>query len=134
MGKTAILKLQNAIITALEGSTQLMGKITGIYDYVPKNVTFPYITIDEATESKFNTFNRFGRELNIVIHIISQYKGFKEQIEILDIINSLLDYEQITLNDFELVYIRFDEAIKIIEPDGLTRDLACTFSAIVQES
>lgn len=134
MGSTSLLKVQIAMIDALKGNTTLNDKVGGrIYDEVPNTEVFPFIAIGSHTEEIYNTFDRFGREAVITINIWSQYKGYKEALEILELINQTLDYQNISITDNDLVYIRYDDSSTIREPDGRTRQIAARFRVITQE-
>lgn len=130
---SAMYEVQKAIYETLKNDTTLSSMITNIYDYVPKNAKFPYITLVNGESNKWNTFDKQGKELNYIIDIVSQYTGFELNIKILDVIVNLLDYKDIPIENSHLVYIRYDDAIKNEEKDGLTKIISATFSVIVQE-
>lgn len=135
MGKTALLDIQKGIYDELTGDATLMGLVTGVFDDVPKDQEYPYVVIGTDTETNFNTFDKQGREVVATIMIYSQYAGFKEAKTILNRIVELLDYESITLSNFNLVYIRYDAgdtSYNTID-EGRTKQAAARFRIIAQE-
>jgi hypothetical protein len=129
---TALLEIQKAVYSKLTGDITLMGMIKGVFDDVPDNQPFPYITIGEATENPFNTFERKGRDTTFTLHIWSQYNGYKEALEILDRMNTLLDNETLPIAGFSLVYCQFENAATIEESDGVTRHVPVRYRVVIQ--
>lgn len=136
MGRTSLLDIQKGIYDKLTGDTTLTNLVTGIFDEVPKDQGFPFVNIGEATENKFNTFDRQGRDVTETINIYSQYDGFKEALDILDRIVILLDFQPITLTQNDLVYIRYDggNTLLLTEDEGRTKHIRARFEVLVQES
>lgn len=85
------IELSKDLYTTLTGNTQLMTKIAGVYDSVPKSPTFPYITISEVIETSDNMLATFGRSTLVNIHTWSTYSGNKETQEIIALIVKALD-------------------------------------------
>lgn len=128
MSRTSILQVQIGILNALKGDIELMAMVGGrIYDEVPNTEVFPYIAIGTHTENPWNTFDKFGRDVLITLNIYSQYEGYKEALEILDKVVEVLDYKDITIPEFELSYIRYEDATTIRDLDGRTRQIAARF-------
>lgn len=130
---TAMMDVQAAIYQKLTGDTSFMNMVEGVFDDVPDNQKFPYITIGEATEVPFNTFDKIGKEETLTIHIWSQYKGFKEALNILKRMNLVLDGANLDLNDHTLVLMQYEDAQTIIDSDGKTRHVPVTYRVITQE-
>lgn len=131
---TSLYEIQKAIYDVLAGDTNLNNLVTGVFgDDIPEEQDFPFIQITTASEDIFNTFDRQGKETTFTVHIWSQYEGFKECYEIHDRVMELLDYTGITVANFDLVYIRFDNANAITQEDRMTRQIATTYRVIVQE-
>ncbi|MFJ9462150.1 DUF3168 domain-containing protein [Viridibacillus arvi] len=77
------LDLQIAIIKKLKSDTALMAKAKGVFDAVQKNQAFPYITVGEPFSMPFDTKTSNGEELNLTIHVWSQFNGKREAYELL---------------------------------------------------
>lgn len=132
----ALLDVQTAIYNKLKNDATLTSLVTGVFDFVPKSQTLPYIEIGEAIDNVFNTFSKQGRDITETIYIVSEYEGYKEALTILDRVVALLDYQTITLTGgHSLVYIRYDNgATALFEVDNnRTRQVVARFRVIVQE-
>jgi L-cystine uptake protein TcyP (sodium:dicarboxylate symporter family) len=130
---TALGDIQAAVYQKLTGDITLMSLVQGVFDDVDDNQAFPYIIIGEATENPFNTFGKDGKESTITIGIWSQYKGFKEALDILKQMNATLDDASLSLSEHNLVLIHYDSAQTIREQDGITRHVPVTYRVIIQE-
>lgn len=127
MSGSAFWPLQVAVRDKLLADSALMTKISGVFDEVPKNPDgtiipkFPYVTIGEATSVPYRTFNGFGEECTITLHIWSRYAGFKEAAEILDDLNRILADTVFSVPGYEMegCYYEFSETLR--DPDGITR-------------
>lgn len=128
---TSLIDIQTAIFNKLKADNTLMSMIKGVFDDVDEDQGFPYVVIGEATENPFNTFGKNGKESTITIHIWSDYKGFKEALDILKQLNSLLDDANFTMSDHNLVLIQYDNAQTIRDED--LRHVPVTYRVIVQE-
>jgi hypothetical protein len=128
---TSLIDIQAAIKKKLKGDTTLMSLVEGVFDYVKDDQAFPYIVIGEATENPFNTFGRNGKESTLTIHIWSEYKGFKESLNILKQMNKVLDDTSLTLSEHNLVLIQYEDAQTIRDED--LRHIPVTYRVIVQE-
>jgi hypothetical protein len=115
--------LQVAIRSLLTNDSELMDKINGVYDDVPKQAKFPYVTIGEVTSIPFRTLSGFGEECTVTLHIWSRYKGIKEAAEILDHLNRILADTVFDISGYEMVgcYYEFSETLR--DPDGDTRHI-----------
>lgn len=133
MGISGLNQIQGSVWKILSNDATLKNIVTGIFDYVPSGHPFPFISIGEGTEEMFHTFSRFGRDISLNIHIFSQHEGFKQAQVILDRVVSLLDYNDIEVDDFDVVYLRYANGQRIREPDGITHHINATFEIIMQE-
>lgn len=118
---SAFFAIQQAMYSRLTQDADLMNRINGVFDEVPQDQPFPYVTIGEATSVPNRTFDRFGEDCTITLHIWSRYKGFKEAAEILDEMNRILADAVFTVPGWETegCYYEFSETIR--DPDGITR-------------
>lgn len=88
--------LQGDIYAKLVGDNSLASLIDGVFDEVPENPTFPYVTISEVVETADNSIHSYGRSTLINIHVWSTYRGNKESMEIAERVIELLDKQAIT--------------------------------------
>lgn len=133
MAKTALLEVQKAIFDTLTNDATFSALVTGVFDEVPDNRSFPYVTIgDNTTEVPFDTFGRDGKEVTKHIHIWSNYEGFKEAYDILEEMNRLLDNQQIPINQFDTVLVHYVNGNTIAEPLNHIVQLIARYRIIVQ--
>ena len=123
MAGSALFAVQRAIYRELTANQDLMSIITGVYDHVPENQPFPYVSIGEFTSAPFRTQTRFGEEITVTMHIWSQEEGYREAAAILDQLNKSLADAVINVEGFGDVgfFYEFSQALK--DPDGVTRHM-----------
>jgi hypothetical protein len=136
IGRGSLLDITQTIMTTLSADATLMALVTGVFDSVPLDQLMPYIEIGEGTENKFNTFDSTGKDLTMTINVWSGYAGFKEGDTIMNRIIGLLDYQNITIPNYNLVYFRYGSGgtIKEMFDAGKTRRISGTFEIIVQQT
>lgn len=130
---TALGEIQNAIYTVLTGDPTLMGKITGVFDYVPGGQAYPYVVIGDAKELSLDAFSKRGREATETIHIWSEAQGFEEATTILGDINRLLDRGNLELTGLITVRCAYESAETLRDPDGVRRHIPVTYKILVEE-
>jgi hypothetical protein len=133
MSGSSLNSIQKAIYTTLTSDSALMAKITGVFDNVPDNQPYPYITIGEATSSRFRTFSRFGEEVFITLHIWSQYAGFKEANDILNDMNRLLADQNLTTSGWDTISCFYDFSETLRDSDGVTRHIVVRYRILTQK-
>ena len=126
--QTKLYHVQKAVYDLLSASTSL----PGIYDETPDDSTFPYITLGDFTEERFDTMGNYGSEITFNVHIWSQYRGYKEAYEYLAIVDSILDYAELSSSGFSCVYCRNEFVNTLMDPDGITRHVVSRYRVIVQ--
>lgn len=133
MSGSAFWPLQVAVRQRLLADPLLMSKIKGVFDAVPDNQAFPYVTIGDVTSIPNRTFGRFGEECTITLHIWSRYNGFKEAAEILDDLNRILADTVFSVPGWEMqgCYYEFSETIR--DPDGVTRHIPVRYRVKLQK-
>jgi hypothetical protein len=131
---SALSPIQQAIYNRLTGDSALMTKVTGVFDYVPDNQAFPYVTLGEATSNPYRTFSRFGEEVTITCHIWSRYDGFKEALDILNEMNRLLaDKDDLSVTGYDLICCFYEFSETLRDPDGITRHVPVRYRLVVQK-
>lgn len=84
--------LQTAVYARLSGDATLVTTLgADVYDAVPDDADFPYVSIGECTESPNDTMGKTGRDMTITVHTWSRYEGMKEVDQIQDRVDALLD-------------------------------------------
>ena len=123
MSGSAFWALQVAVRSRLIADQTLMAKVKGIFDAVPDNQTFPYVTIGDVTSVPNRTLDKFGEECTITLHIWSRYNGFKEAAEILNDLNRLLADEVFSVSGWQMEGCYYDFSETLRDPDGITRHI-----------
>ncbi|KAB7741603.1 DUF3168 domain-containing protein [Parvibaculum sedimenti] len=117
----ADLALQKAIYARLSGDAPLAALVAGrIYDNVPADAGFPYMTLGEAQVSDWSTGDSEGGEHRLTFHVYSRGGGRAETKTILGAINAALHDAGLTPEGARLVGMRFLDAETRREPDGIT--------------
>ena len=87
-----------------------------VYDHIPSNTSFPYITLGEENAMDWSTKTFQGLQTRFDIHIWSRYPGMKEVKEIADQILALLNYRTLLIDSHTLVLIRLIDARFMKDP------------------
>ncbi len=109
-------KLHKAIYDRL--SSELS---TPVLDHVPDSQPFPYVTIGEATATRWGHKLADGKNATHTIHIWSRHKGYSE---ILTIAGEIEDALEATLDlgaGLQCVINELDLEETMDDPDGITR-------------
>lgn len=102
------LELQKAIFAALSQDTALTELTAGqrIFDRVPANTPFPYVTFGRTSLYDWSTGTESGVEQLFSLHVWSKAQGKAETLAILDRIAALLDDQPLPLDGHVLVSMR----------------------------
>lgn len=135
VGGSSLLPTQQAITTALTSSTAFTSICAGPLDSALVNPSaqinqaFPYAAFGDHTESPWYQFQRTSKQVIFIIHIYSQQTTYQEAMTILNVINSIIEAQTLSLPGGSYTNIQngvmFISATRIPEPDGITRHLEC---------
>lgn len=133
MSMDADLALQTAIYAHL-GADETLAALIGarLYDNVPGDTGFPYVTLGEALVSDNSTGDSRGAEHRLAFNAYSRGGGRAEAKSILGALNAALDEAALTLAGFTLVNLRFLDAETRREPDGQTWRGTIRFRAVTE--
>jgi len=134
MTHPASLSLQQAIFTALSTSTALVNYLGGakIYDDIPEQTPFPYVTLGQSLMTDWSTATDQGREHLFRLHVWSRDSGSSEiQLIAEEIINTLHD-ASLSLTDNVLVNMRFSGTDVLRDADGKTHHSILRFRAVTE--
>jgi len=128
------LSLQQAIFTALTGSTTLVNYLGGakIYDDIPEQTPFPYVTIGQSFMADWSTATDQGREHLLRLHVWSRDSGGTEAQLIGEEIISVLHDAALILQDNVLVNLRFTSTDVLRDRDGKTHHSILRFRAVTE--
>ena len=90
---TILYEVQEAVYKRLENDSSLNEKIKGVFDYVPEETDFPYVILGRIYSVPEKTKTTIGERVEITIDIWSTYKGKKETIDIIKLVESALKEE-----------------------------------------
>ena len=90
---TRMLEVQQKVFQALLTNTNLVNKVTGIFDSVPENTSLPYVTLGKIASQPLNTKTSDGEMISVSIDIWSEKQGKKETVDIMSEIEQTLKTE-----------------------------------------
>lgn len=119
--------LQQALYTKLTADTAFMDLVTGLFDEVPEEQAFPYVSFGSITEAVDDAHNARGLAVNVVLHIWSKYRGFREAAEILAALDAALDRQPLTVAGFRDVSIAHQQHTQLRDPDPDIRHINASY-------
>ncbi|KXZ17894.1 phage tail protein [Bacillus nakamurai] len=119
--RSALWPLQAALFKRLSTDEELNGRVTGVFDAVPKDQQKPYVTMGDDDVSPFETKTSNGEEINVVLHCWSGYNGKKEAMEILSLMLQALTNRPLEIEGFLLCRSEMRSMQVITDIDGYTR-------------
>lgn len=128
------LELQGAIVSRLKSYpavTALVGN--RVYDSVPADAEFPYISIGPSDEITEDADCIRGFDISMQIDVWSREPGHPQARRIADAVQRALHEQDLALTDNALVYFRHRQTRFLRDPDGLTTHAAITFEAFVEQ-
>ncbi|MFD3573847.1 DUF3168 domain-containing protein [Streptomyces sp. NPDC058644] len=120
---TALRPLQSAIYARLTASAPLMALVSGVYDEVPENAAFPYVSFGSITETLDDAHDRQGLEAMVVIHVWSKAPGMGEAYDVFAAVDAALDRVPLAVFGFTDVSIRHESHEALKDPDPEIRHI-----------
>lgn len=116
---TAVRPLQAAVYGKLTGHAPLMALVTGVFDEVPEDAAYPYVSLGSIIETASDAHNRQGLETFLTIHVWSDYPGKAQGADIFAALDTALDRQPLTVAGFTDVSIAHvsHEFVKDPDPD-----------------
>lgn len=114
--------LQKAVFEALSGDAGLTALIGSgkIYDDVPRNAEFPYVTFGLSQQRDWATGTEEGHEHSFSLHVWSRENGRKEVHETMGKLRAVLHDAALMLDGFRLINLRYEFSEARRETDGDT--------------
>ncbi|MBI3419258.1 MAG: DUF3168 domain-containing protein [Proteobacteria bacterium] len=131
----SLFAAQEAVFGVLSASASLqalIGNPPRIYDVVPPDAQFPYVTLGDVTVRDFDTKDRTGFEQTLLLHAWSRYRGRKEVKNILQTAYDLLHRAVLSVSGADFVSCQFLSCALGAENDGLTLHGVMRFRVVVQ--
>ena len=131
---TATWDLQKGIFEVLSGDATLIGLLGGanIFDRVPHDARFPYVTLGQSVDRDWSTGTEEGREHTLTFHVFSRAGGTKETQAIVDAIDEALKAAPIILPGNALINLRFQFADSRRDSDGETMHGILRYRAVTE--
>lgn len=131
LASSAIQAVVFAALTADSAFMTLIG--SRLYDHVPDNKVFPYVTLGESFASPYRTHSRPGEASLFRLHVWSRAKGFKEGQLIAEAIRPLLDGQHFETADFTFAALWEGPSQALRDPDGISRHIVIDFRIFAME-
>lgn len=103
----ALQKALHVQLTADAGLAALLGG-PRIYDDVPRNPNFPYVTYGGSTVRDWSTGSDDGHEHIVTLHAWTRGAGRKPAHELLGAIENALDQQALVLDGHRLISLRHE--------------------------
>ena len=83
-----------------------MGQVTGVFDQVPDDSDYPYVSIAQLDAIDWSSHTMEGVRLTTELVVVSRYGGKKEVATIAARVDNLLHQESIAVSGYTLVQSR----------------------------
>jgi hypothetical protein len=120
--------LQQAVYARLTGDVDLSADVTGVYDDVPEDAQYPYVTISTVASSPDNELGEYGRQTVVQLDVWSAYRGFAEATGILSHIERLLDRQPLPITGHSTVAVRHASVTALRDPDEDIRRITARYT------
>ena len=120
MTMSPALALQTGLRDALLSDEALVTALGGqqVFDDVPREASFPYITIGEIETRDWSTQTSRGNEHTVTVHVWSRHRGRKQVQELIGEVDRILDGTDPPLAGHRLVNLSTVFWTALREPDG----------------
>jgi hypothetical protein len=129
------LTIQGKVVEALKASSSISSLIAGrVYDSVPQNSEFPYVTVGQVQVLPDRAQDYDGADVVFTIDGWSRAPGFPEVKRIGMAVHSALVDADLALDDFRLIELIPEQTQYLRDPDGLTSHGVFVFRARTEPS
>src|SRR5690606_9406725 len=108
---------QKAVVSALKANPALMARVTGVFDKVPSDQRFPYVTLGSLFETEADTHTTRGLLASVTLHVWSEYEGNREAAEILEALDAVLDRQPLSVPGWTHVSVARESADTVPDPN-----------------
>ncbi|MCF6110164.1 MULTISPECIES: DUF3168 domain-containing protein [Mesorhizobium] len=128
--------LQKALFQALDADGSLSAALGGakLFDHVPENIPFPYVTFGRTSVYDWVTGRKKDAEQLFTLHFWSKSEARKEMLDVMDMVSARLQDAALALDEhhrvnlrLEFTEVRYDEDLSACH--GLLR-----FRAVTEEN
>jgi hypothetical protein len=124
---TALWPLQRAVFQKLTATPALMALVTGVFDEVPDNQAFPYVSFGGLVETRDDTHDAQGLDVTLTIDVWSNYPGIREAADIFAVLDAALDRQPLVVAGFKDVSVVHDQHQTIRDPDPAVRRVSAQY-------
>ena len=123
---------QTRLYAILTGDATLMALVTGVFDFVPDQQSFPTVTIGDDVFVNWDNHSANGFQGTSTIHTWSQMPGKNEAMSIMNRIYTLLHANiDLGIPGFKTVSSRCTKNQIVVDPDGYTHHGIQVFSLML---
>ena len=119
MSNLALMEVQRALYTKLNGDGVLMGMVIGIHDITPQKTVLPYIVVGDGTTEILPADALNISELTLQLDVWTDASGRKSALTILNRLFAVLHLGTLTLSGFQQVILRCDQAKTTLMEQGV---------------
>ena len=136
MSTNAALDLQAAIYSLLIDDAALVALLGGpqIFDHVPQDTPFPYVTLTEIETRPWHTQTSIGSEHIITLNVWSDHHGRKQVHSIIAALDDALDNAGLSLTDHTLVSLHTIFWTALSDLDGKRYKGIVRFRAVTERN
>lgn len=134
MGEFSHYAMQVAVHDLLVADLPLMNAVSGVYDYVPPQTAYPYITIGDMRATDVSTISIALTRMELALHVYSRGRGRKEISDIMAQLYALLHDAKLLMEEYITVTMRYVSSEIAQERDGLTYHGRMRFSAVLERA
>ncbi len=125
--------LQSAIFSQLTADSSLAGLISGVYDHVPDDAIYPFITIGESQMRDNSNVQNAGTDQHISMRIFSREAGRKQAATIMERVVTLMHQGTLTVSGQQVLLVRFVSSTITLLDDGRTYQGRLNFRVLLTE-
>ena len=132
--KNAMLELQRAIVTKLRADAALDALVSGVFDRVPQDQSFPYVQVGYSTQNPWDAFSSDGFDLTTTIYVWHEAGYNAPGLAVAAEIERLLDdVRDLDVDGFHVVriWLEFMDTTPR-DNDTVTRSIPIRFRAWLQ--
>lgn len=119
--------LQGAIYAAVKAAIDP----TPIYDAVPEETAYPYVTLGDDTAQEWDTKTDAGEEVTLVLHQWSRAQGRKEIKDLQKKIYAALHNVDLNMTTGKIVLLQWQMSDNFLDQDGVTKHGVMHFRALL---
>ena len=134
MSGLALMEVQRALYTKLQGDGVLMGMVAGVYDNVPQTTALPYVVIGDGRQDGIAADAVGVSQCRLVLDVWTDIGGRKTALVILNRLFSLMHMGTLSMGGYQLVMLRVEHAETTLREQGTRMHGMLVISAIVTEN